>query len=559
MTTRQCSDSKNLILLALWVTLNLMALMLFLRSSSLSTQLPTFSSGVVDPLDLKGTSVTMLKHPVKALFRKAEAEFSELLANQSTTFDMAASEYLRRYRRDPPPGFKIWYEYAVRHESVIIDEFDILNDALSPFWGLSGLEVKRALDHVRDSGPLISHCRPSDDIISAGCKPLGGELLRLLQEPELSQYLPEVDILINTLDEPRVLRGNGGGLARDREDTVLPDWTDFSHQEVWSEMTATCDRDSSFSVSRSPHSIRGSATTGPAFYTDKSDEVDLCRHPEYSTMHGIWRSPTNLLTTSSLVPILSPAVLSTMGDIPFPAAAYSNSAFTYDESEDMHWDNKTAGLYWAGSTTGSFQQAGDQGWKQDHRQRLVGVTNDLEHKPHMYLQRRRGSVTWERYNSSTLDQSLYNVHFTGIVQCADPTTEETVRAYFDIHDVEPRREAFRYTLTFDLDGNGHSGRFYRLLNSRSLPLKQTVFREWHDERLQPWQHYVPISLRVEDLPEVVRYLVNEEEGQQMAAQMAERGREWSLRALRPVDQAIYLFRLMIELSRLQDPSRSASR
>jgi hypothetical protein len=225
----------------------------------------------------------------------------------------------------------------------------------------------------------------------------------------------------------------------------------------------------------------------------------------------------------------------------------------------MHWDNKTAGLYWAGSTTGSFQQAGDQGWKQDHRQRLVGVTNNLEQKPHMYLRRRGGSAVWERHNSDTLNQSLYNVYFTSIVQCADPTTEKTIRAYFDIHDVEPRREAFRYTLTFDLDGNGHSGRYYRLLNSRSLPLKQTVFREWHDERLQPWQHYVPISLSLEDLPEVVRYLVDEEEGQQMAAQMAERGREWSLRALRPVDQAIYLFRLMIELSRLQDPSRSASR
>jgi len=177
----------------------------------------------------------------------------------------------------------------------------------------------------------------------------------------------------------------------------------------------------------------------------------------------------------------------------------------------------------------------------------------------MYLRRRGGSVVWEGRNSSTLNQSLYNVHFTGIVQCADSTTEETVRAYFNIHDVEPWREAFRYTLTFDLDGNGHSGRFYRLLNSHSLPLKQTVFREWHDERLQPWQHYVPISLSVEDLPEVVRYLVIEEEGQQMAAQMAEIGREWSLRALRPVDQAIYLFPLMIELSRLQNPSRPASR
>ena len=157
-----------------------------------------------------------------------------------------------------------------------------------------------------------------------------------------------------------------------------------------------------------------------------------------------------------------------------------------------------------------------------------------------------------------LDQSLYTVHFTDVVQYADQATNDSIRGYFQIHDEEPREEAFKYTLTFDLDGNGHSGRFYRLLNSHSLPLKQTVFREWHDERLQPWLHYVPISLAMEDLPEVVRYLADEEEGQQVAAMLAERGREWSLRALRPVDQAIYVFRLMLELARLQDPGRPAS-
>lgn len=303
--------------------------------------------------------------------------------------------------------------------------------------------------------------------------------------------------------------------------------------------------------------LYGSRLTGPTFYDNKSDALDICRHPEYSAMHGIWRSPTNLMTTRSVVPVLSPAVLSTMGDIPFPAAAYSNGAFTYEESEDIHWENKTAGLYWAGSTTGSFQQADDQGWKQDHRQRFVSMTNNLEPKPHAYLWRRGGGVAWEERRSSMLNHSFYNVHFTDVVQCADRTTGEAVRAFFDIHDVEPRKEAFRYTLTFDLDGNGHSGRFYRLLNSRSLPLKQTVFREWHDERLQPWQHYVPISLNMEDLPEAVRYLVDEEEGRHVAALMAEKGRQWSLRALRPVDQVIYLFRLMIELSRLQDPSRPA--
>jgi len=559
MSIRRCSNSRKLLLLASWVTFILMIPMVFLRLFPLSTHLEAPPGGAVDTTDPSGTAVTTLEHPVKTLFHRAEAEFSELLAKQSTTLEEAVIEYSRRYRRDPPPGFKIWYGYAVRHKSMMIDEFDIIDEALAPFWRLSGLEVKRALDSVRGDGPLISHCHPSDGVNEAGCRPLGVELLRLLQEPELSQHLPEVDMLINVLDEPRVLLGGDSDLASDRGGIVIPDWTDLSHRQVWSKITASCHWDSSFGATPPRSGTHGSETTCPAFYTDKSDEVDLCRHPEYSAMHGIWRSPTTLMVTRSVVPILSPAVLSTMGDIPIPAAAYSSSGFAYDESEDIYWENKTAGLYWAGSTTGSFQKADEQEWKRDHRQRFVSLANDLEPELHAYLWRPRGGVVWEERRASTLNHSFYNVHFTALVQFADSTTKDTIGAYFKIHDVEPRREAFRYTLAFDLDGNGHSGRFYRLLNSRSLPLKQTVFREWHDERLQAWQHYVPISLSMEDLPEVVRYLVDEEEGRQISTVMAERGREWSLRALRPIDQVIYLFRLMIELSRLQDPSRPASR
>jgi hypothetical protein len=58
-----------------------------------------------------------------------------------------------------------------------------------------------------------------------------------------------------------------------------------------------------------------------------------------------------------------------------------------------------------------------------------------------------------------LNYSLYNLHFTDVIQSADRTMDDAVRAYCNIQDVEPRKEAFRYTLTFDLDGNGHSGRF----------------------------------------------------------------------------------------------------
>lgn len=561
MSFRHRLSLKRLFTLSLWLTFGGCALLAFLALSSPRKHFAIFPGRATRYSDVEGAGVTvpeslLLEHPIKTLFRKSEADFDELLSRQSATFEVAALEYLRRYRRDPPPGFEIWYEYATRHRSVIIDEFDIIEETLAPFWALSGSEVKRRLENERDTGPSLSYCRPFDGATHAGCKSLGGELSLLLSEPELLQHLSEVGMLINTLDEPRVLPERSSRSVGTREGVVQAQWTDFSHQHVWDEITADCYHDNSLGPASSSHTIRTSQTIGPIFYTNQSREVDLCRHPEYSTMHGIWRSPTNLRITRSSVPILSPAVLSTMGDIPFPAPAYSSNMFAYDESEDVHWENKTLALYWAGSSTGSFQQ-GDEGWRQDHRQRFVSFANDLEPQPHAYLQRQSGRGEWQEHESSVLDHSLYKVHFTDVVQCADRATEDAIRAHFEIHDVEGREEAFKYALTFDLDGNGHSGRFYRLLKSQSLPLKQTVFREWHDERLQPWQHFVPISLTMQDLPEAVRYLTDEEEGRQIAALMAERGRQWALRTLRPVDQAIYLFRLMIELSRLQDPDRPA--
>jgi hypothetical protein len=558
MTTRRCPDPRKLATLVLCAALSSLTVYTFLGSSSLSLHLQTPPGRAAAISDFGITTIAMPEHPIKTLVLKAGVEFNRLLTRQSTTFEMAASEYSRRYQRDPPPGFKVWYEYAARHDSAIIDEFDTIDAGLAPFWGLSGSEVKRRIDSVRDSGPSISHCQLSDGQAHTGCKFLGVELLRLLRETEISRHLPEVDMLINMLDEPRVLTGGDDSSASDRDGNVSLKWTDLSHRRVWNEITAGCHDESSRSTMQFPTAIHESETPGSNFYVNKSDAIDLCRHPEYSAMHGIWRSPMSFSAIRSVVPIISPAVLSTMGDIPIPASAYSSNVFTYEESEDIPWENKTTGLYWAGSTTGSFQQADDQGWKQHHRQRFVRLANGLESKIHTYFWRPKGDVAWRERKSRMLDYSLYNVHFTDVIQYADQTTDDAIRGYFKIHDLEPRKEAFKYTLTFNLDGNGHSGRFYRLLNSRSLPVKQTVFREWHDERLQPWQHYVPVSLSMEDLPEVVRYLADEEEGRQLAALIAEKGRQWSLRALRPVDQVIYLFRLMIELSRLQEPSRHVS-
>lgn len=491
------------------------------------------------------------EHPIKEMVRKAEIEFDEQLARQSKTLEAAASEYRQRYHRDPPPGFEMWFEFAIRHESLILDDFDIINETLSPFWTLSGAEVKRRVNDVLEDDWAIQHCEIITGQLTGDCDHLGENVLYWLRDADQSPDLPAVDLLINVLDEPRILYGGTG------EQVDKLEWTDNSHSSVWEQITAICASGLDSGDKQTTTSSQKAQTTALNFSEGKLSTLDLCDHPEYGRMHGLWDAPSNLKTTGLAVPILSSAVLSAMGDIPVPAAAYSSSMYTFDELEDMHWESKIAGLYWAGKTTGSIQDVTSE-WRQHHRQRFVKLANELASEPHLYLENLGHGAAWRQHNSIVMDGPLYKVYFTEIVQCADETTHEAVSSEYDMHEPDERAESFKYTLNFDLDGNGHSGRFYRLLNSRSLPFKQTVLREWHDERLQPWLHYVPISLGMEELPEVVRYLSVEDEGQQLAALLAEKGRQWSLRALRPVDQAIYLYRLMLELARLQDPNRLAS-
>jgi hypothetical protein len=550
MTVQRALKLLGVLVFASWISAVCLCFAIFGSPSLTNTAKYLAGQAVKVPYTWDDT-VTLHGHPIKDLVRKAVVRFEEQLARQSKTLEEAASEYLQRYHRDPPPGFEMWYDFAIRHESLIIDDFDIINETLIPFWSLSGADLKRRVNDVLEDDWAIQHCEIIGGQVTGDCDRLGENVLYWLNDTDHSPDLPAVDLLVNVLDEPRVLYGDPG----ERVDKL--EWTDNSRSSVWEELTAICTPGLDFEGKQTSILDHKAMNTALSFSDGKPDTLDLCEHPEYSRMHGLWDAPSNLKTTDLAVPILSSAVPSKMGDIPFPAAAYSSSMYTFDELEDIPWESKTPGLYWAGKTTGSIQSVASD-WRHHHRQRFVRVANELASQPHLYLESLDHGTSWQYHNSIVMDGPLYQVYFTEIVQCEDEMTREAISSEFDIHEPDERAESFQYTLNFDLDGNGHSGRFYRLLNSRSLPLKQTVFREWHDERLQPWLHYVPISLGMEELPEVVRYLSVEDEGLQLAALLAAQGREWSLRALRPVDQAIYLYRLMLELARLQDPNRLAS-
>ncbi|PNP39487.1 hypothetical protein TGAMA5MH_08505 [Trichoderma gamsii] len=219
-----------------------------------------------------------------------------------------------------------------------------------------------------------------------------------------------------------------------------------------------------------------------------------------------------------MIPVLSTGSLSTMGDILFPSPAYTESEFIYNDTHDPDWSEKHNNVYWAGSTSGAF--ATDSHWKDYHRHRFVSLVQMLDKKEYTYLADNRGLV--QRVASSFLNSRLFDVAFTKIYQCAKVACHEQ-SFFYRLKAWADKDAAFQSRLTFDLDGNGISGRWYKMVASKSAPLKQTIIREWHDDRLLPWVHFIPVSLGMEELPELVMYLTSTEKGQQMAKEIADRG------------------------------------
>jgi hypothetical protein len=476
----------------------------------------------------------------------AKAKFDDVLRKQSQDYAAADTEYRRRYGVVPPPGFEAWYNFAVAHQSPLIDDFDTIYESVSPFWRLNSTEILNSMDNVHATpGGETWRCRYTSRDAMTRCSHPSRRYDRNIQKlfNKLSEIpgvaIPDAEFLVNHFDEPRVTFP-----ARSAEHGEI-ELQKMGHQRTWQSLVKRCE------LRRMDAKIVQSVETfGLPLTTNISSSRDLCQHPEYETMHGMLISPTSLPLIEGFAPVLSTGVLSTMGDVLFPSPAYTEQEFLYDESRAVTWDDMHKEVYWAGSTTGGFSSSTE--WRHFHRQRFVTLAKNLEPKPHSYLIEEDGVVS--RRTSKFFNRHLFNVAFTRIDQCAFPAC----LAQFTYFSPEPRTDPHRVTksrLVFDTDGNGISGRFYRLLASNSLPLKQTLLREWHDDRLIPWVHYIPVSLGMEELPEMVNWLMENERGQAKAERVAQMGREWFGRALREVDMTIYLYRLLLELARLQDPAR----
>ncbi|MCJ1365109.1 capsule-associated protein CAP1 [Acarospora aff. strigata] len=531
---------------------------------------------------LPATDLT--SHPISQLIAEARTQFEGLQARQSKSLAEAVAEYRRRYGIPPPPNFDVWYEFAKNRGVQLIDEYDNIYDSLLPFWALEPSVIRqRTRESLGFDNSLIGLLIRDGEAVKIENGAEWQQKATLGMIGEFVQYLPDMDIAFNIHDEPRVMvahedlarlvtrakekslpaayanpsprnswsrrpkdLGNGRHLA----EVKTTRFNTFAHQPTWTHSRLSCSPDSP-ARSLDEHAadnITSYSVGDLGFIYNKTALSDICMSPSLKETYGFFDRPNAFSIVHDLFPIFSQSKLSSFQDILYPSPWYWYGKVTYQESQDVPWSAKNDALYWRGSTTGGFSR--DGGWRRQHRQRCVQKMNALDTAKTLTLPNNdvddSANPSWQVHEVKKPDYaSLFDVKFTYIGQC-DPGDCDAQREFFQVVDPAPPSEAWGFKFLLDIDGNAFSGRFYAFLKSWSLVSKIAIFREWHEEWLVPWLHYVPLGFGGQEYVETMRWFLQEEQGKKEAEELAVKGREWASKVLRKEDFEVWFFRLLLE-------------
>jgi hypothetical protein len=530
---------------------------------------------------------TSCDHPVLQLTKNAQKAFDATLKRQSKTFQDAVAEYKRRYKMPPPPGFDAWYKFAKDRETVLIDEFDVIYHALLPFWGLepSVLRARTREDlGYEGNGFMTISIRKG----RAFCE----RSTQLYQRRGIidilglfAKWLPDMDLAFNEHDEPRVVvaheelsqrvslgRESHARLSRayssSQDYTVsyplldepppvsVSRYNSLQFQNNWSFSTLSCPPDSP------ARSLDGNATDNTASYAIKplgfiynqTAFSDVCENPSLQHRLGLFEKPHTLKLTNELTPVFSSSLPSSFQDIPVPSLWYYEKQASFDEETGVEWENKTHQMYWRGGNTGGHTS--EDTWRNTLRQRIVGNLTRPSSAQYV-LQPKNDSTAalcGNNHIASGWDvqkvqpgqfEKYFDIKFTTISHC-DNKCDSQMEFFGGEAEIEEPSEAWKHRYLLDMDGWAYSGRFYSFMNSRSLPMKLSLFREWHQDILVPWVHYVPLNKDADEIMELIRYFEHDPMGGAIAQKIATDGRNWAKRALRNEDMEVYMFRLLLE-------------
>ncbi|KAH8112814.1 hypothetical protein DFH11DRAFT_1604084 [Phellopilus nigrolimitatus] len=489
-------------------------------------------------------------HPIPMLMADAEDKFRNLVSKQSKTLPQAVAEYTRRYGRNPPKGFDDWFKFVLEKDVRMVDEYDAINEDLSPFRILSGEELRRRVDQVGHL-PSIGLVRirngtvktmsmlqnkDQDDEVHARA----GGFERMLRD--FGDKLSDMDFPINGKAEGRILvpwehtthpnlaiQDTSAGIGATLDDNFTADWRGDGN--VWESWRRTCPLNSKarklfLSVKPTTPTLRAvnllssisdrssvSLSDNLTFAESVDDMYDFCEYPSTHYQQGHFFSDWR--TISVLYPVFSPAKARGYADIRIPSHYYYQATPQYSygwdtvnlkekTTDDMEtsWENKSDSVFWRGATTGGGNSpSGFSSQYQRHRFVRMASSQSTENRTVVFQSLDSPtSFTSAPVPIAKLNEDIMDVAFVRLLGWANyPGGRAALRKDHRFDKPVPLGEHWRYKYLVDVDGMGYSGRFFAFLASDSVPLKATVYKEYFSDWIQPWLHYIPLSQSYEEI------------------------------------------------------------
>ncbi|KAH7912619.1 glycosyl transferase family 90-domain-containing protein [Hygrophoropsis aurantiaca] len=514
-------------------------------------------------------------HPVFELIKNAEAKWSSKLSRASKTLDEAIAEYKRRYRRSPPLHFDLWWNYVTEHNVQLPDEYDDIYRDLEPFWGIHPEDLRRTQAELETRTDVVT----VEKVASAPQINLVNTSLPADRYDELLQTIYNIIDLMGDI-EHQLLPFRATFSPHDNPSML----SDYRIKSMALEAAAkqTTVRASDLPKDRHVGWVEACSPSSPArqkeidldhpparsnnktFITDHRLSMDPCLHPSHLYQHGQFLSHNyGPFPQTTLVPRFSLCSTLVHHDLR-PVVPHSWVEDIFPKEDNPPWDEKhDERLVWRGSNTGIYHGP-DTRWRTSHRERLVHFANANQGSADVLKSPLLDNVTVgapQDIPRAYLNPALFDVEFADHPTACEPEICKILEEEFDYRRRQSVKQAGSYKYVLDIDGNGWSGRFKRLITSNSLVFKATIYPEWFMDRIQPWAHYIPVQMDLSDLHDSLVFFRGGPGGEgahdDHAQKIASAGRQWSKHFWRREDMTAYMFRLFLEYARVSSLDRDA--
>lgn len=226
----------------------------------------------------------------------------------------------------------------------------------------------------------------------------------------------------------------------------------------------------------------------------------------------------------------------------------NDSRFSGGEQHGGAWSSKKDAVIWRGTASGGRNR--EDTWHRFQRHRFVAMMNST------FLPAAESTADHEA--TRKLDNMLakpwhYDLAVSSPQTLADwiaPWSDVAMMSlncfpgeekgqctytapYYQLADDTPMSKQYGYKYLPDIDGNSFSGRYRAFMASTSLVIKATIYQEWHDSRLIPWRHFVPMDNTFIDIYGIMEYFIGNSERGLKAMTMLHRRLLWRVQNGRP--------------------------